>query len=240
MVPEKLYGIEVEADYGHFRKSFTTSSPLTYGVPPRTTISGLLGAIFGLPRKGENNYHEVFSKEKSFIAVVNRPKESTEKQTVNLNLLKIKGETEKLVKLDLPPKEITRSQVPFEVVKNPRYRVYFNSTALNEIEEFLQKEKSVYTPYLGISEYITDYSYLGKFDVEKKEGEAVIDSVLPVKPEIKFETGKKYIKENVSLFMNTEREVQKFDEVIYEENGNGVEVETTYYKVNNNHVVPLE
>jgi CRISPR-associated protein Cas5h len=239
MEPENLYGIELEADYGHFRKNFTTSSPLTYGVPPRTAVSGLLGAIFGLPRSGDGNYHEVFSDENSFIAVVNRPNESTEKQTINLNLLKIKGETEKLVKLDEPPEEITRSQVPFEVVKNPRYRIYFNSKALDEIEEFLKEEKSVYTPYFGISEYIADYTYLGKFEVERREGEELVDSVVPAEKASQFEQGKKYLKENVSLFMNPEREVQKFGEVIYEENGEGVKVDTDYFQANRDKIIPL-
>ncbi len=239
MDPENLYVIELEADYGHFRKNFTTSSPLTYGVPPRTAVSGLLGAIFGLPRNGDGNYHDVFSDENSFIAVVNRPKESTEKQAINLNLLKIKGETEKLVKLDKPPEEITRSQVPFEVVKNPRYKIYFNSEALDDIEDFLKEEKSVYTPYFGISEYIADYAYLGKFEVDKEEGEEVVDSVVPAEKASQFEQGKKYLKEKVSFFMNSEREVQKFGGVIYEENGEGVKVDTDYFQANGDKIIPL-
>ena len=240
MKPDTFYGIEVEADYGHFRKSFTTSSPLTHGVPPRTTVAGFLGAILGLPRGGDKNYHNVFSKNNSGIAVVNKPKKSTQKQTINLNLLKVKGETEKLVKLEKPPKEIIRSQVPFEVIKNPRYRIYFNSSELDGIKSFLEEEKSVFTPCLGISEYIADYRFLGKFDVEENEGEAVIRSIVPNKVNTIFEKNKRYIKENFSMFMNQEREVTEFGEVIYEENGKGIKIDGRYLTVNNENVMVLE
>jgi len=242
MAPKKLYGIEVKADYGHFRKNFTTSSPLTYGVPPRTALAGFLGAILGLPRDDERNYHEVFSRDNSSIALVNDPQDNTQKQTVNLNLLKIKGETEKLVKLDTPPEEITRSQVPFEVIRNPRYRIYFNSSELTEEDvNLLKNEKSVYTPYLGISEYIADYEFLGEFEPAKSKGETTVDSVVPADAEIRFETGKKYIKESFSMFMNTSREVQEFGEVLYEENGDGViKASGKYFKANGENLVFLE
>ncbi|AOV95123.1 hypothetical protein AQV86_04330 [Nanohaloarchaea archaeon SG9] len=215
---EIVYGIKVEADYGHFRKNFSTSSPLTHGVPPRTAVAGLLGAIFGLPRKGENSYQEVFSQENSDIAVLNQPREETEKQTININLLKMKDETERIIKLGIPPEKLEKNQVPFEMIRKPQYVIYFRSNKLESPENVLEEEKSFYTPYLGISENIARYEYIGKQELEEKEGEADIDSVIPLEnSSVQFEEGKKYAKESVSMFMNQEREVQKFSDIMYVE-----------------------
>jgi len=228
-VVDEVLGIEVWGDYGHFRKNFTTSSPLTYGVPPRTAVSGLLGAIKGLPRRGENNYHEVFSEENSKIAIVPKPGPDTGKQRLNLNLLKLDdGETKKLLKIGEAPSEIIRSQVPFEVIRKPRYRVYFSvaDDLMDEFEELLSSGKSVYTPCLGISEYLADYKFLGRFELEESSGEAEVDSVLnKEKYQIEFETEEektKYIVENTSLFMNQERVGQRFAQVIYRESGSPI------------------
>jgi CRISPR-associated protein Cas5h len=241
---DEVIGIEVWGDYGHFRKNFTTSSPLTYGVPPRTAISGLLGAIKGLPRRGENNYHDVFSKENSRIAVVPAPRSETGKKRLNLNLLKLDdGETKKLLKIGDAPSEIIRSQVPFEVIRKPRYRIYFSvdERMMDEFEEILRAGKSVYTPCLGISEYLAEYKFLGRYNLEKSSGEAKIDSVLnkdrfDVRFESETEDGKsmKYVVENTSLFMNQDRVGQEFAEIIYEEKGRPLKKKSrTHYVVPN-------
>jgi CRISPR-associated protein Cas5h len=242
---KEVLGLEVWGDHAHYRKRFTTSSPLTYGVPPRTAVAGMLGAIQGLPRTGEDNYHRVFSRGNSRIAVVNRPREETGKQRLNLNLLKLDddtGKTNRLKKLGKAPDELRRSQVPFEVVRAPRYRIYFAvaEERMDKFEEFLRAGKSFYTPCLGISEYLADYEFLGRFDISEGSGETGVDSVLNHdRYDIKFEPGedekrKKYVVENTSLFMNENRVVQDFAEVIYEENGRPVrKTSGSHYVVSN-------
>jgi CRISPR-associated Cas5-like protein len=42
---------EVWGEYGHFRKHYTTTSPLTFSIPSRTALTGLLGAIIGLSKE---------------------------------------------------------------------------------------------------------------------------------------------------------------------------------------------
>lgn len=245
MAVEDVLGLEVWGDHAHYRKRFTTSSPLTYGVPPRTAIAGMLGAIAGLPRTGEDSYHRVFSQENSRIAVINRPREETGKQRLNLNLLKLddnKGKTKRLKKLGKAPDELRRSQVPFEVVREPRYRIYFSvaEERMDEFEELLRAGKSVYTPCLGISEYLADYEFLGRFDISEGDGETKVDSVLNNdRYDIKFEPREnekrnKYVVENTSLFMNENRVVQDFAEVIYEEGGRPVtKTNGSHYIVSN-------
>lgn len=46
----KVVAFDIWGDYGHFRRFFTTSSPLTYSFPPPTAVRGIVGAILGLDK----------------------------------------------------------------------------------------------------------------------------------------------------------------------------------------------
>jgi len=47
----KVLVFDIWGDYGHFRKFYTTTSPLTFSFPPPPTIAGILGAIYGTDKK---------------------------------------------------------------------------------------------------------------------------------------------------------------------------------------------
>lgn len=38
-------------DLGHFKKPYTTTSPLSYAFPPRPTVAGIISAIVGLKKE---------------------------------------------------------------------------------------------------------------------------------------------------------------------------------------------
>lgn len=231
MTKGDVLALDIYGDYGHFRKNYTTSSPLTHGVPPRTALSGLLGAIAGLPNSGEESYQRVFAPTKSNIAVVLR--NSVRKQRINKNMLKVKGDTKRLTSLGDPPQKIERNQVPFEFLREPRYRVYFridDDELMDRYESLLEENKSVYTPFLGMSELIADYDYNGRVHLEPREGKCQIDSVVnkdiysPV-----FEVGKEYQRENASMVMDNERVVENFSDIIYERNGGSILLKDAEY-----------
>ena len=46
----KCLVFDIKGDYGHFKKYYTTSSPLTFSIP-RTTVSGMIGALIGLDKE---------------------------------------------------------------------------------------------------------------------------------------------------------------------------------------------
>ena len=50
----KVLVFEVYGKYAHFKKPYTTTSPLTYSIPSRTALTGIIGAIIGI-EKNENN-----------------------------------------------------------------------------------------------------------------------------------------------------------------------------------------
>jgi len=151
-------------------------------------------------------------------------------------MLKVKEETQRLTTLRDPPESIERNQVPFEFLRDPRYRIYFwidDYKRIYEYEHLLEEEKSVYTPFLGMSELIAEYDYLGRVSLNQKSGTAQIDSVInkdvhsPV-----FEEGKKYQRENTSIAMDNDRVVQTFSDMMYERTADPIRVsDADYYEV---------
>ena len=64
----KVLIFDIWGDFGHFRKFYTTSSPLSFSFPPPPTIAGILGAIYGTD-KFKNEYLRVFNYKNCRIAL---------------------------------------------------------------------------------------------------------------------------------------------------------------------------
>lgn len=216
---DEVIAVDIWGDYGHFRKPHTTSSPITHTVPPRTALAGLIGAIMGYPPTGDENYHDILSPEQAKIAVV--PRTHMDTQRINKNMLKIKGKTAKFIRIDNPPEEITRNQVPMEMLRNPKYTLYIwhaDPDRFETIDTHLREHRSVYTPSLGLSELLADFEYRGRSEVEKVRGQGPVDSVVNTDHyQVVFEQGKQYKRENISLVMDESREVQSYADVVYAE-----------------------
>lgn len=157
---------DIKGKFAHFRKYDTNSSSLTYWMPPRTTLCGLIAAIEGMER---DSYYDFFTPEKAQIAL--RVMSENRKIIQSLNYWKI---TE--VKHFRNPKEPT--QIPFEVLTNIRqiaYRVYFQHNDKAFMERIRQKiadSASYYAPYLGAAPFqcqIQLVEYLECKDVNSSE-----------------------------------------------------------------------
>lgn len=62
----KIIIFELWGKFAHFRKFYTNSSSLSYSVPPRTTIEGIIAAILGYER---DSYYEKFNPDNLYVAV---------------------------------------------------------------------------------------------------------------------------------------------------------------------------
>ena len=118
---------DISSEYGHFRKYNTTTSPLTYSIPTRTAIAGILGAILGMEREiadgvypdGAVPVQEFFSKANCDIAIqILNP---VKKENVAVNLINTKISFYDLSKAK-------RTQIEFELVKDVKYRIFFTLT----------------------------------------------------------------------------------------------------------------
>ena len=233
---DKLLVFDIWGDYGYFRQGFTSTSTITYPFPSRTSITGLISAILGLEK---DSYHDIFNEENSKIGL--RILNPIKKMNINLNYINTKGN--KFLLSDIS--ENPRVQVQAEFLKDVKYRIYISlkdTQLLNELFELIKNHKSVYTPCLGISECIADFSlaYDDLLDLNKMSGENIdINSVI-LKDNYKLviEPNKKYGITKSPGFMNSERVVSKFLEFYYEENGNTIQIESgEYYSVGDENVI---
>ncbi|MGB9881795.1 MAG: type I-B CRISPR-associated protein Cas5b [Methanomassiliicoccales archaeon] len=232
MSPTKVIAIDVWGDYACYRRGYTTTSPLTYPIPPRTALVGLISAILG---KEKDLYWEFFQSNKTLFGV--QLLSPIKKARITQNLIDTK------LGWNLKETKGQRTQIPFEYLKNPRYRIFFWTSASDELEtlkEFVSNHKSIYTPYLGLSECIANFEFVGEFTEihEKSAGENGVDISTVISGEdfqIKIEHGKKYGKVRIPHTMNTERVVTKFIEILYEENGNPITItKGNYYELSGN------
>lgn len=227
MSKDKFLVFDVWADYAHFKKYYTTSSPLTFSIPPRTALIGLISGIIGL---GKEDYLEIMKKDKAKIAVciINPVK----KIRVTQNLINTKDGYWIPVK---KPRHEPRTQIRFEYLKEPKFRVYFshaNQDIHILLKQNLENHKSVYTPYLGITECIADFEFVIECSVDEKlNGSEFTDicTILPVSllHKINLQPGDKYFKERIPTEMLPGRVVTEYKEVLYEIEGKAIKAKVS-------------
>lgn len=174
--------------YAHFRRPYTNVSSLSYPFPPRPTLAGLLGAILGVRK---DKVAEVFDNEKLKIAISMEQQIKTITHVTNFRQDGV-GSIEysiKKPKKDWKPKELKRvppyneaTQIPMELLRFPSFLVYVYLAEKNRFEELLSRltiERYVYTPCLGLSEFLANIEYVDKIEaIRLKPGEYGVRSVL--------------------------------------------------------------
>ncbi|MCX7910911.1 MAG: type I-B CRISPR-associated protein Cas5b [Endomicrobia bacterium] len=213
----KFLIFDIWGDFAHFKKYYTTSSPLTFSIPPRTTLIGLVSAILGIKKE---DYFEVMKKDKAYIAL--RILNPIKKTRIGINLIDTKVGW-------IPVRKSTstgRTQIKLELLKDPKYRIYFyhkENDVYETFKKFLQQHKSVYTPYLGISEFICDFNFIEETDATSNiivEDFVEVSSVIPLDEIIMLGLKEgKYFKEKIPTEIETDRVVSEYREVIYEADG---------------------
>lgn len=211
---EKIIVFDLWGDYGHFRNIYTTTSPLSYAFPPRTALSGLIAAVAG---RDKEQYIDIFTRDKANIAL--RILSPVKKVRFGENLI----DTKTAIKMHFIK---GHTQIRFEFIKDPKYRVYFrhsDNKFYKKIKMLLEEHKCVYTPCLGLSEFLCNFKYRDEYTVSPKviNDFIHIDSVIPKTylKEPKFEPDKEYFSVTIPIEMKTDRTVRKYDEVLYERRG---------------------
>lgn len=231
----KLLAFDIWGDYAYFRRGYTSTSTITFPFPSRTTISGLIAGILGLEK---DSYHDIFNEENSKLGL--RILNPIKKININLNYINTK---EGFLLSDI--KSNPRVQVQAEFLKDVKYRIYVSLNDNNLMEELysnLNEHKSIFTPCLGISECIADFSlvYDELFDLNiVNEDNVDINSVvLKSTGDLLIEPGKKYGVVKSPGFMNSDRIVSKFLEYYYEENGNPIKLKNCdFYSIGDEKIV---
>lgn len=187
--------------------------------PPRTALSGLIGAITGLDKTG---YFRQFYKVDAKIGC--KILAPVKKVRIGENLIDTKSTGS--MKMHLIK---NRTQIRFEFVKDPRYRIYFCHTDeqfYNLFKYLLTNHQSVYTPCFGLSQLICNFDFVGEFGMKRSPEEfQTIDSVVPGKCLLEtpdFEDGGEYFSEVMPGEMGEDREVTDYSEILFERKGKAI------------------
>ncbi|RKY40733.1 MAG: type I-B CRISPR-associated protein Cas5 [Candidatus Omnitrophota bacterium] len=239
---ERLLIFDIKGPVAHFRKFYTNSSSLSYSFPSRTTITGLIAGILG---REKDKYYDEFSSDRCKIAVSIRTPVRKIMQTINYVRTKSLGE------LNL---SAGHTQVPLEIVlpfesNELKYRIYFyhKDNTFDELKEVLEKEKFVYPPYLGISEFIADVKFVDFIKGEQIFVSTNLESSVEIVTVVNIEHIQKgslvfkessgevlqYIKERMPLEFDSERKLKKGASFIYEKNQGRIKLKIkSYYTIN--------
>lgn len=230
----RILCFDIWAEYAHFKKYYTTTSPLTFSIPPKTTIYGIVGAIIGLDK---DDYLNHFSEGKCKIGLqINKP---VKKTRINLNLINTKT-------APMMSRIKTRTQIKTEFLKNAGYRIYLyheDDSICTRLKDCLQEHKTVYSVSLGLSENLANFKYIGEYSFEKVVDNHKYIDILTVlrisenlsKGDIDFnETGKEYFSDKVALEMKPDRVVTDYGQIVYERNGKSIKARPKeYYHLEN-------
>ena len=213
---DKILKFKIWGDYAHFKKFYTTTSPLTFEFPSPPTIIGIISAIIGLDK---NEYLEHFQNPDEFkiaLSVQNPIKKVRWTQ----NLIDTKHHFWRIK---------NRTQIRIEFLKDSAFVIYFfhkDEQIFNLLKTNLENHKSVYSVSLGLSELLADFKFLGETEIENTQyGEWVdIDSVLPCSylkddDSVDFEISREIFKVNFPILMKPNRVVRKREDILFERNG---------------------
>lgn len=230
----KLIVFDIWGDFAHFKKFYTTSSPLTFSFPPPPTIAGIIGAIYGA-EKSQNDYLRLFMNEKCKLGVqILRP---IKKIRMGINLSETKGKN--IYRPASTPN--VRTQIRTEFIRFPQYRLFFahqSEGIYQKVRANLVEHRTSFTISLGLSELIANFKFVGEFEFDNTKSEGFVEIVTPilannlVSPDsIEIQKDKMYFKERIPVFMTPERLVTNYDDVLFESNGGTIIAKVKLHQV---------
>lgn len=149
----EVISIDVSGKFAHFKKFYVNNTALSYFIPPRTTIMGMLASIQG---KQRDSYYTEMASDKIRIGI--RILCPVKKSFHRVNLLSVKTVNDFRGKSG-------RTQVPFEVVTglNPvtnfvKYRIYVacfekGREQFEALKNLLAKKDFTYNLTLGTANF---------------------------------------------------------------------------------------
>jgi CRISPR-associated protein Cas5h len=221
-----LLVFDVVGPMAHFRKFYTNSSSLSYPLPPRTTLMGLIAA---LRRCDRDAYYEELGMERGRLGVALKTPVRSVMQTINY--LATDDQDWHGIK--------RRTQVPMEfILPRPperflRYRVYFgylDPMLIEKLAEQLARSEYAYPLCLGLTEcpaWVENARLYHSDEVEwvhDPEGPLPLQTAVPVPrlrelPPLEELAGHRLLKDRMPLDFHPDRRLKTATDVLWEAEG---------------------
>lgn len=228
----EILSFDLVGKFAHFRKYYSNSTALSFTIPPRTTLIGLLAGILG---REKDSYYEEFTSDK--IRLTLAVKSPMKKSFHRLNFLKIISKTTENFR-----GVNGRIQTPFEIVQpvdireqSIRFRIYVTCSekgisTYNEVKNRLLGEEKIFNTSMGIAPFSAAIKNIRVYRSENikeifVENEFInIDSVVLSESvqELKFEKSENYkynfVEEDLlpaDFKANYDRELIKMNRVLF-------------------------
>lgn len=157
LIGERVISFTVRGEWAHFRRVEANRTKMTYRLPPRTTIAGMLAAISGYNRDG---YYGLFGPGESAIAIGVHPDHPI--RTVSMPMLNLDTRDEGMTSVKtsagpvrFPNPDAVRQRYAYEFIREPGYRIDIwlsDDAAMDELASRLTEGRAQYAPTLGLSE----------------------------------------------------------------------------------------
>lgn len=208
-----------------YRKFYTNTSILSYAFPPPTAVKGLVGAFLGMMRIQ-------YGRELRDMQVAVSLCHPVKKLYTTINYVSTKEGNTLL--------NGGRTQIPTEIIKDPYYRIYLRNMPENRKEqlvELLANHCSIFTPYLGTSEMLANFQFVGEYPIEDKVSDdpVFVNSIVPVEvivPSLLTQYGNRLGKERIPLLMDEYKQTLYYIDVAFDMGAKPIPIKGSYSIVN--------
>jgi len=150
----EILSFDIVGKFAHFKKYYANNTALSFSIPPRTTIIGIIAGAIGMSK---DSYYEQLNSQNILIGIALKTK--IKKNFHRLNYLMIKS-------LDDLRGRKGHIQTPFEVItpvdiksENIRYRIFVSykeggKKIFEKIKTTFLEKKFVYNTTLGTANFI--------------------------------------------------------------------------------------
>ncbi len=231
----RVIAFKVWGDFGHFRRHYTTSSPLTHSLPSPSALRGMVAAFLGIPR---NEYPEKLSLTKCRFGV--RLLNPVKKIRLGINYLDTKDgswvtlDLKRLLPVVKKSGTSYRFHTPLraEYLKDPCFEIYFtheDQGLLDELKARLRARRPVFIPYLGISECLANFEFRWDEELELVTGPYRIVSAFrqDIVSRLYLEEGVGLVKETMPVFIDEKCRRCESVEAVFTPQARALRVELT-------------
>ncbi len=194
---------ELYGNYAHFKIHETTRENLSYPIPPRTTIVGMLAGIMGIDRniywKSDNELRNIriglqilnpiihyflkvnYQSSKSTINLGKKAKLLLHPDPLLVRYNKLEHD-EYIKKMKYPIARGQNMPIRLNLLYNVRYRIFIhsdNKEIYENIKNRLKNHLYVYPPYLGHANLLANWDYIGEYNAKIITSDSRCDSVVP-------------------------------------------------------------